>query len=415
MHQRVTRLVLPMAAMVAVTAAGSAARAGGAAPSAPCPADVRAPVSVIPGASPSAGENAPSLGLALTARGTRAAGGDLVEYRITARPARTPLRDITVTARLTCVPGDALLAGRPSASTGRATAGPRAVRWQFDLDKAPATATFVIRVRPNARGGPLVGEIATTGPVSNCPALRAADTPIDAYCRVTVLVPGLTAGAAPPAARPARPAPVPAAPPAVHPAVPPIVSPSVPRLPAAPPAPVPAAPPAPGGALPVLPQTGPVPGGGPSPSPSMLSQLNRAPIVPAGPAAPDAATQAADPPGAVMRPADSRGDLGGRALAFLIGGVAFLLIAVAIAGSLIGVPLRRRQDEDEDESGLEARPRPPVHPRTLDDDLRRRTPPNPPRTIIDVVRRTAEAGEPRPYTEQTAGLERPAGRTVADE
>ena len=237
MHHRVTRLVLPMAAVAMVTAAGSAAGAG-AAPAAPrttpCPADVRAPVSVIPGASPSAGENAPSLRLALTARGTRAAGSDLVEYRVTARPARTPLHDITVTARLTCVPGDALLAGRPSASTGRATAGPRAVTWRFDLGKAPATAELRGPRPPERTRRPAGRRDRRHRPglqLPRAPRRRHADRrllPRQRSSSLTSSRPGLrpNARAPRPAAPPAaRPAPVPAAPLAVHPAVPPIVSP----------------------------------------------------------------------------------------------------------------------------------------------------------------------------------------------
>ncbi|MGH3379633.1 MAG: hypothetical protein ACRDP6_33360, partial [Actinoallomurus sp.] len=193
-----TRTVGPLAATVAVTAAGAGAQAEAtllwqwSAPRAtPCPVNVVPPVSAIPGASPSAGENPPSLMVALTAHGTRTPAGDVVTYRITATPARTSLHDVTVTARLTCVPGEVRLAGPPSASAGRATVDPRAVTWHFDLDRTPATADFTVRVRGGA-GGRLVGEVTATGPVSNCPELRAADTRIDPHCRVTVLVPGAT-------------------------------------------------------------------------------------------------------------------------------------------------------------------------------------------------------------------------------
>ncbi|MDN3351961.1 hypothetical protein [Actinomadura sp. DC4] len=433
MDRRVTRLVVPMAATAAVLGAGTAARAGGdpqwsRVPQAtPCPADVRTPVSAIPEASPSAGENAPSLRLALTARASREAGNDLVVYRISASPASTPLRGITVIARLTCVPGDAALARLPSATTGRVTTGPRAVTWRFDLGSAPATATFAIRVRTDARGGPLVGEIATTGPVSNCPALQDADTPIEAHCRVTVPLPLPAAGLAPPVSRPARPAPVHRGPVSrplpARPGVPPIVSPKLRGRPTVPPAaPAPAAPPVTrppaAGALPVVPPAGPVPSG--TPTPSALSQVNRAPVVPTAAPAPGAASQQADPPGTVLQSSDSHGDLGGRVLAFLIGGAAFLLTAMALVGGLIGARLRRRKEEEpekeEDETSLNVRPLP--LPPGVDPGTRTPTPvridprlqmprsnvsTNPPRGVVDVVRRTSEAGDPHAFTDQAVG------------
>jgi hypothetical protein len=384
--------------------------------------DVAPPASAIPGASPSREENPPSLKLALTAHGTRAPGADVVAYQITASPTRTPLHDVTVTAYLTCVPGDAWLVGRPSASTGRATAGPRAVTWRFDLGRRPATADFTVRVRPGARGGPLVGEVAATGPVSNCPALRAADTRIDAYCRVTVLLPGVT-----PQAVQARPAPVPGT-----------RAPASPRAQGAPPAfpvtppalPVPPAATLPGakGVLPVLPV---LPAPSPSVSPSVLSQLDRPPIVPTGPAGPDAVTREPLP----LRSADSsRGDLRGRAFAFLIGGVAFLLLATAIGCSLIGTRLRRVSEDDEMDAGPRIARRPhangdrrtgdrprdtalPGHESRPADDPGPR-PVSTPRTLPDVVRRTTEAIDPpRPRlgTDPTLGYERPPTRVVVDE
>jgi hypothetical protein len=416
--------------------------------------DVAPPASAIPGASPSREENPPSLKLALTAHGTRAPGADVVAYQITASPTRTPLHDVTVTAYLTCVPGDAWLVGRPSASTGRATAGPRAVTWRFDLGRRPATADFTVRVRPGARGGPLVGEVAATGPVSNCPALRAADTRIDAYCRVTVLLPGVT-----PQAVQARPAPVPGtrapaspraqgAPPA-FPVTPPAVQArpapvpgtrapaplraqgAPPAFPVTPPAlPVPPAATLPGakGVLPVLPV---LPAPSPSVSPSVLSQLDRPPIVPTGPAGPDAVTREPLP----LRSADSsRGDLRGRAFAFLIGGVAFLLLATAIGCSLIGTRLRRVSEDDEMDAGPRIARRPhangdrrtgdrprdtalPGHESRPADDPGPR-PVSTPRTLPDVVRRTTEAIDPpRPRlgTDPTLGYERPPTRVVVDE
>lgn len=425
MYRWVTRTVGPLAAVAAVTGVGAGAQARGGAPAwqrttpqaTRCPVDVAPPASAIPGASPSRDENPPSLKLALTAHGTRAPDADVVAYRITASPTRTPLHDVTVTAYLTCVPGDAWLVGRPSASTGRATAGPRAVTWRFDPGRTPATADFTVRVRPGARGGPLVGEVAATGPVSNCPALRAADTRIDAYCRVTVLLPGVT----PPAIQ-AHPAPVPG----TRAPAPLRAQGAPPAFPVTPPAlPVPPAATLPGvkGALPVLPTPS------PSVSPSVLSQLDRPPIVPTGPAGPDAVTQEALP----LRSADSsRGDLGGRAFAFLIGGVAFLLLATAIGCGLIGTRLRRVSKDDETDAGPRIARRPhangdrrtggrprggdrprdtalPGHESRPADDPGPR-PASTSRTLPDVVRRTTEATDPpRPRlgTDPTLGYERP--------
>jgi hypothetical protein len=168
------------------------------------------------------------------------------------------------------------------------------------------------------------------------------------------------------------------------------------------------------GALPVVP---------PAPSPTVLSQLDRAPIVPADPA--DAATQEPAPPASALRSGDtSAGDLSGRAFAFLIGGVAFLLIATAIAGSLIGARLRRRADEDEAAStGLRSALRlgGPPPPRT---DGRRAGRPydpypddRPPRTIVDVVRRTSETRNTYAVlgADPAGGPDRPLGPTMVDE
>jgi hypothetical protein len=393
MYQKVARIVSPMAATFAVAAVGTGSWAAGGAPArqpgasgtTACPAEVTPHVSAIPGASPSgAGVNPASLKLALTAHGVRMPDGDAIEYRISARPTRAPLHDITVTVRLTCVPGTVWAAGRPWASTGQATLERRAVTWRLDLGKAPATAGFAVRLRPNSRGGPLVGEVVAAGPVSNCPALRAADTPIDPYCRAIILIPGEPATAVRPHHR--APAPVRAAVPA-PPAIqggPPIAQGTPPALP-----PVPPAGAAPGsaggnditapGVLPVVPA--------PAPSPTVLSQLDRAPILPGDPAG-DAATRESAAPASALRSGDtSAGDLSGRAYALLIGGVASLLIATAVAGSLIGARLRPRGGkEEEPRAGRPDGPRPGI-----------------PRTIVDVVRRTAE-------TRDTYGADPARGR-----
>jgi hypothetical protein len=431
MHQKVARIVAPMAAAFAVTAAGTGAWAAGGAPARQpgvpgtraCPAEVTPNVWAIPGASPSgATVNPASLQLALTAHGTRTPDGDTIEYRISAQAVRPPLHDITVTVRLTCVPGSVSAAGLPWASAGEATLGRRAVTWRLDLTKAPATAGFAVRLRPSSHGGPLVGEIAAAGPVSNCPALRAADTPVDPYCRATILIPGVPATAAHPHhAAPARVRPAVPPPPAIQGGPPiaqgaPSAFPHVPALPPMPPAG--AAPGAAGnngiaapGALPVVPLA-------PAPSPTVLSQLDRAPIVPADPA--DAPPQAS-----ALRSGDtSAGDLSGRAFAFLIGGASFLLIATAIGGSLIGTRLRRRADEDEAAStGLRSALRlgGPPPPRTDGPRAGRTYDPypddRPPRTIVDVVRRTSETRN----TDAVLGADpagrpdRPLGRTMVDE
>jgi hypothetical protein len=446
MHQKVARIVAPMAATFAVTAAGTGAWAAGGTPArqpgvpgtTACPAELTPNVPAIPGASPSgAAVNPASLQLALTAHGTRTPDGDTIEYRISAQAVRPPLHDITVTVRLTCVPGSVSAAGRPWASAGEATLGRRAVTWRLDLTKAPATAGFAVRLRPNSHGGPLVGEIAAAGPVSNCPALRAADTPVDPYCRATILISGVPATAAHPHhAAPARVRPAVPPPPAIQggrpitqgtPAFPHVPAlPNTPPLPPAPPQPaMPPAGAAPGaagnngvtapGALPVVPPA-------PAPSPTVLSQLDRAPIVPGDPA--DAATQEPAPQASALRSGDtSAGDLSGRAFAFLIGGASFLLIATAIAGSLIGARLRRRADEDEAAStGLRSALRlggPP--PRTDGPRAGRTDDPypddRPPRTIVDVVRRTSETRN----TDAVLGADpagrpdRPLGRTMVDE
>jgi hypothetical protein len=435
MHQKVARIAAPMAAAVVATGTGAWAAGGAPArqPGVPgtmaCPVEVTPHVPAIPGASPSgAVVNPASLRLALTAHGARTPDGDAIEYRISARAAHAPLHDITVTVRLTCVPGAVWAAGRPWASTGQAAFERRAVTWRLDLAKTPATAGFAVRLRPNSRGGPLVAEVVAAGPVSNCPALRAADTPVDPYCRATILIPGEPATAL----HPHHPAPA-----HVHRAVPPPPAiqggppiaqgappafPHVPSLPAAPP--MPPAPPAgaaaPGsagndgitapGALPVVPA--------PAPSPTVLSQLDRAPIVPADPA--DAA-----PPAFASRSGDtSAGDLSGWAFAFLIGAVAFLLIATAIAGNLIGTRLRRRADEDEEPgTGLRsARPLAGRPPMTDGPHAGRRAyEPNPderlPRTVVDVVRRTAATRNTYavPGADPADGRDRPLGRTTVDE
>ena len=433
MHQKVARIVAPMATTFAVTAAGTGAWAAGGMPArqpgvpgtTACPAEVTPNVPAIPGASPSgAAVNPASLQLALTAHGTRTPDGDTIEYRISAQAVRPPLHDITVTVRLTCVPGSVSAAGRPWASAGEATLGRRAVTWRLDLTKAPATAGFAVRLRPNSHGGPLVGEIAAAGPVSNCPALRAADTPVDPYCRATILIPGVPATPVRPHhAAPARIRPAVPPPPAIQGGPPiaqgaPSAFPHVPALPPMPP--VPPAGAAPGaagnngitapGALPVVPPA-------PAPSPTVLSQLDRAPIVPADPA--DAAPQAS-----ALRSGDtSAGDLSGRAFAFLIGGASFLLIATAIAGSLIGTRLRRRADEDEATgTGLRSALRlggPP--PRTDGPRAGRTYDPyrddRPPRTIVDVVRRTSETRNTDAVlgADPAGGPDRPLGRTMVDE
>ena len=410
MYQKVARIVAPMAAAFAVAAVGAGAWAAGGAPArqpraagtTACPAEATPHVSAIPGTSPSgAVVNPVSLKLALTAHGVRMPDGDAIEYRISALPARAPLHDITVTVRLTCVPGTVWAAGRPWASTGRATLGRRAVTWRFDLAKAPARAGFAVRLRPDSRGGPLVGEVVAAGPVSNCPALRAADTPLDPYCRVTILIPGEPATALHPhhpAPAPVRPAVPP--PPAAQ-GGPPIAQGAPPALPHVPAMPV--MPPAGAGsgsagnngitapgALPVVPA--------PAPSPTVLSQTDRAPIVPGDPAG-DAATQGPATPGTALRSGDAwAGDLSGRALALLIGGMALLLVATAIAGSLIGARLRPRAGK-EPGAGRPFDPRP-------DDRL--------PRTIVDVVRRTAETRN-TDAADQAGGRYRPPGRTRVEE
>ena len=397
MYQKVARIVAPMAATFAVAAVGAGSRAAGGAPArqpgtsatTACPAEVTPHVPAIPGASPSgAGVNPPSLKLALTAHGVRMPEADAIEYRISARPTRAPLHDITVTVRLTCVPGTVWAAGGPWASTGQAALERRAVTWRLDLGKAPATAGFAVRLRPNSRGGPLVGEVVAAGPVSNCPALRAADTAIDPSCRAIILIPGEPATAA----RPRHPAlvrPAVPAPPAGQ-GGPPIAQgppPAFPHVPVMPP--VPPAGAAPGsahgnditgpGAPPVVPA--------PAPSPTVLSQLDRAPIVPGDPAGD--VTRAPVPPASVLRSGEtSGGGLSGRAFALLIGGMTSLLIATAVMGGLIGVRLRPRAGRD-------------VGPRAGRPDGRR--PDRLPRTIGDVVRRTAE-------TRDTYGADPAGGR-----
>jgi hypothetical protein len=103
------------------------------------------------------------------------------------------------------------------------------------------------------------------------------------------------------------------------------------------------------------------------------------------------------------------------------GGVAFLLIATAIAGSLIGARLRRRADEDEGtglRSALRLGGRPP-----MTDGPRAGRPYKPypddrlPRTIVDVVRRTSEARNTYAVlgADPAGGPDRPSGRTTVDE
>jgi hypothetical protein len=282
------------------------------------------------------------LRVALTAH-TRSAAGNLVHYRIHVGSAQGALHGITVTARLTCLPGDARLVGRPTTSAGRATAERQALVWRLDLDKASETATFAVRVRPGDRGGPLVGEVTTTGPMSNCPAHRDGAAPVDPACRATVQVSPRPA----PAAHPVTPTPA-AHPPAVKT---PAAMPSVPGA-AMPSAPGAAMPSAPGAAVPALPA--PAVPALPVPTPSQnqaLSQVDRAPLIPsdsgseaaAQPAAPEVA-QPDTVVRSVLRSADySQDDLSGRAFAFLLGGVAFLLIAAVAAGRLVAVGLRQRE------------------------------------------------------------------------
>jgi hypothetical protein len=271
------------------------------------------------------------VAVALTAH-VRGAAGDLVHYRIKVGSGQGALQGIIVTARLTCLPGDARLVGRPTTSTGRATAERRALVWRLDLDRASESATFMVRVRPSDRGGPLVGEVTTTGPMSNCPAHLDGDGPVDPACRATVEVPPRPA----PVTHPVTPAPV-AHPPVVKT---PTGMPSVPgaAVPSLPQAPVPAP------AVPALPV--------PTPSRSLvLSQVDRPPLVPTD-SGPEAAAQPDSPEVAppdtvvrsVLRSAEySHDDLSSRVFAFLLGGVVFLLIAAVVAGRMVGVGLRRRE------------------------------------------------------------------------
>ncbi|TQM00368.1 hypothetical protein FB559_6080 [Actinoallomurus bryophytorum] len=392
MDQKVARIVVPLAATFAVAAGATGAWAAGGAtarwPSAAgttaCPADAAPSVSAMPGASPSgAVVNPASLRLALTAHGVRTPDGDAIEYRVSARPARAPLHDITVTVRLTCVPGTVWVAGTPWASTGRAALGRRAVTWRLDLAKAPATAGFAVRLRPDSRGGPLVGEVVAAGPVSNCPALRATDTPVDPHCRVTILIPGEPA-------RPAvRPTAVQGASPIVQDAPP--AFPHVPSLPLLPPVPPAGAAMGNGGTAPGAPLVAPAP----APSPTVLSQLDRAPIVPADPAGDLAAREALRSGGTSAR------DLGGRAFALLIGGVALLLTVTAIAAGVIGARPRRRDGEGPG-------PGRPVAPPRYDGR---------PRTTVEVVRRAAASRDTHaiPGADPAGGRDRSPGRTTVDE
>jgi hypothetical protein len=293
---------------------------------------------------------APPLLLALTAR-PQGAAADVVRYRVKARSMQGDLRGITVTARLTCAPGEVRFVGRPSLTTGHASTERRTLIWRLDLSRASATATFAVRVHGD-EGGLLVGELTATGPASNCPAVREADEPADPFCRVAVAVPPHPASVGHPVT------PAPAVPPSAHPSGTPGtpgtsgtsgtpgtlgVTPSAPAM-SVPAAGAPAAAPAGPAAMPPLPAS--------TPSPNLvLSQVDRAPLVPAdsgdsatgGPqdvpevAPPDMAARS------VLRSASySQDDLSGRAFAFLLGGVAFLLIAAVVAGRLVGLSLRRR-------------------------------------------------------------------------
>jgi hypothetical protein len=360
MQRKMTRVVVPLAVAGAAAAAAAAAATAGTcawSQSGPSPYEAKIasagprcsagpatrPVDSAAPAPDSFGDGldmtsssplraGPALRVALTAH-THGVADDIVRYHITARSTQgDDLHGITVVAHLTCAPGQTRFIGRPvittgRATTGRATTGRRTLTWRLDLDKASATATFAVRVHPGDRGGLVIGELTTMGPGSNCPAHR---DPADPFCRAAVVVPPHPAPVAhpvtlAPAARPRQARPQPAKTPAAMSSVPAAALPAV------------AAPPA----LPV-----------PTPSQSqVLSQVDRAPLVPAdstgsGEAASQDAPEVAPPDTvarSVLRSAEySQDDLSGRAIAFLLGGVAFLLVAAVVAGRLVGMGLRGR-------------------------------------------------------------------------
>ncbi|MGI8333791.1 hypothetical protein ACRYCC_27905 [Actinomadura scrupuli] len=88
----------------------------------------------------------------------------------------------------------------------------------------------------------------------------------------------------------------------------------------------------------------------PAPAPGksrVLSQVDRVPLVPLDSAESGAAVQPGAPkvvpPDVVVRSADySDEDLSGRGFGFLLGAVAVLLVAVAFAGRVARVAVRRR-------------------------------------------------------------------------
>lgn len=336
MQQKVTKAAASVAAAaVAAVLAGTCAwsQSGPSRPERkkpePCPtapSAVAAPPVVSSSPAPGAAgpepgaTQPPPLRVVLTAH-TRTGADDIVRFHIKADSALAALRGVVVTARLLCAPGGAWFVGRPAATSGRVVAEPRGLTWRLDLGRKAETATFTIQVRPGRRGGPLAGELTTTGPLSNCPQRGNGTEPRDPLCRATVLISGravLISGRAPAV----TPAPVGRRP-----------------LPVTAPGPMPPAVPA----VPVPPL--------PMPSPStVLSQVNRAPLVVEEPTERVAGAEDAPevaPPGAAMRSAlrsadYSSNDLGGRAFAFLLGGVVFLLIAAVVAGRLLGVSLRQR-------------------------------------------------------------------------
>jgi hypothetical protein len=404
MHRKMTRVVVPlttavMAATTAATTAGTCAwsqddpsaparkavpaetrcRSVPSSPSAPAEPRTRSARSAAPAQEP-AGDVldlasplrvAEPVQVTLTAR-PRGSGSDLVRYRIEARSPEGPQHGVTVTARLTCLPGDAWVAGRPTRTTGQLTAQRRALVWRLDLEKTSEIATFTVRVRPGDRGGELTGELTTRGPRSNCPAGEAG-APADPSCRATVRVPPRPAPAAQPvtptpSGRPITPTPLtrPVAPaPAVQSITPaplarprvgkaskvskagkaPVARPKT-RAAGAPAAGAPAVP-APGLPAPVIPA--PAVPALPAPAPGKsgpLSQVDRAPLVPLDSMDSDAARAAAPevvPPEMVARSADyPHEDLSGRSFGFLVGAVALLLVAVAVAGRTARVAVRRR-------------------------------------------------------------------------
>jgi hypothetical protein len=338
MDSKVTRALLPLAAVAATAVMDTSAWAVSGPSLAGRPAFAACRTGAVPRPDAEPAPETPedsaapspytSLEVALSARARGGTG--LVDYRVDAHAVHGEPGLVTVTVYLTCVPGDAGFAGRAVASSGTVTAGRDALTWRLGLGHgASASAGFTVRV---TRPGTLVGELAVSGSNSNCPADTGGEAGQD--CRATVVIPARETAARPPAAGPAHAAPampvvpaMPAATPGAQPAQ---------RLPEAPPPlPVP---------LPALP-TGPIPAPSASPSP-VLSQANRKPVIASDPPAPDAAAQqdAQDAVArSVLRSAHSEdGDLSGRAFAFLLGGAAFLMLVAAIAGSVVGARLRRR-------------------------------------------------------------------------